>query len=308
LGLLDTTYLYDTRGRTTHVTTGDRTTEYVYDDANPKVRGNVESIIAADGQVTRFEYDELDRIEKTTYHDGHSTATTYDKNGNAETLLVPTQVTHSFASNGINKVKSNTTPLNEVTRYRYDKDRRLQEIELPSGQLITNTYTSGQLRKTTTVEGDIDYTYINGSQPETITEGTESLTYGYDGDLVTRMQYAGEINTSIVQGYDNNFWLNSLTYAGRNTALYYDNDGLLTGINGYTITRNSSHGLPESMSDGISLQTRSYSTYGEDDTVQNRINDKRRYDYTLSYILVVQIDLKTEALADGTFEYSCISL
>ena len=47
-GLLDTTYLYDTRGRTTHVTTGDRTTEYVYDDTNPKVRGNVESIIAAD--------------------------------------------------------------------------------------------------------------------------------------------------------------------------------------------------------------------------------------------------------------------
>lgn len=234
-GLLDTTYLYDTRGRTTHVTTGDRTTEYVYDDTNPKVRGNVESIIAADGQITRFEYDELDRIEKTTYHDGHSTATTYDKNGNAETLLVPTQVTHSFASNGVNKVETNTTPLNEVTRYRYDKDRRLQEIELPSGQLITNTYTSGQLRKTTTVECDIDYTYINGSQPETVTEGTgadaESLTYGYDGDLVTSIQYAGEINTSIVQGYDNNFWLNSLTYAGRNTALYYDNDGLLTGIN-----------------------------------------------------------------------------
>ena len=303
-GLLDTTYLYDNRGRTTHVTTGDRTTEYVYDDTNPKVRGNVESIIAADGQVTRFEYDELDRIEKTTYHDGHSTATTYDKNGNAETLLVPTQVTHSFASNGINKVKTNTTPLNEVTRYRYDKDRRLQEIELPSGQLITNTYTSGQLRKTTTVEGDIDYTYINGSQPETVTEGTgadaESLTYGYDGDLVTSIQYAGEIDTTIEQGYDNNFWLDSLTYAGRTTALNYDNDGLLTGINGYTVTRHTSHGLPENISDGMSVQSRTYSTYGENDTVQNRINNKRSYDYTLSYNLVGQINGKTETLADGT--------
>jgi YD repeat-containing protein len=103
-----------------------------------------------------------------------------------------------------------------------------------------------------------------------------------------------------VQGYDPNFWLNSLTYAGRNTALYYDNDGLLTGINGYTIARNSSHGLPESMSDGVSQQTRTYSTYGENDTVQNRINDKRSYDYTLSYSLVGQINGKTETLADGT--------
>jgi len=303
-GLLDTTYLYDTRGRRTHITTGDRTTEYVYDDTNLKVRGNVESIIAADGQVTRFEYDELDRIEKTTYHDGHSTATTYDKNGNAETLLVPTQVTHSFTANGVNKVETNTTPLNEVTRYHYDKDRRLQEIELPSGQLITNNYIDGQLRKTTTVEGDIDYSYINGSQLEMITEGQgaalESLTYGYDGDLVTSIQYAGEIDTNIVQGYDNNFWLNSLTYAGSSTPLSYDNDGLLTGINGYTIARHVDHGLPETISDGISIQSRTYSTYGENDAVQNRINDKRSYDYTLSYNLVGQINGKTETLADGT--------
>lgn len=221
-------------------------------------------------------------------------------------------MTLSFESNGINKVKTNTTPLNELTRYRYDKDRRLTEIELPSGQLITNTYTSGQLRKTTTVEGDIDYTYINGSQPKTVSEGagadTESLTYGYDGDLVTSIQYAGEINASIVQGYDTNFWLNSLTYAGSTTALNYDNDSLLTGINGYTIARHASHVLPKSMSDGVSLHTRTYSTYGENDTVQNSTNDQRSYDYTLSYILVGQIDLKTEALADGTFEYSCISL
>jgi len=48
------------------------------------------------------------------------------------------------------------------------------------------------------------------------------------------------------------------------------------------------------------VQTRTYSTYGENDTVQNRINDKRSYDYTLSYNLVGQINGKTETLADGT--------
>jgi RHS repeat-associated protein len=82
--------------------------------------------------------------------------------------------------------------------------------------------------------------------------------------------------------------------------LYYDNDGLLTGINDYTIARNSSHGLPESMSDGISVQTRIYSIYGENDTVHNRISNRRSYDYTLSYNLVGQINGKTETLADGT--------
>ena len=103
-----------------------------------------------------------------------------------------------------------------------------------------------------------------------------------------------------MQGYDTNFWLNSLTYAGGTTALNYDNDGLLTGINGYTIARNSGHGLPESMSDGMSVQARTYSTYGGNDTVQNRISNKRNYDYTLGYNLVGQINGKTETLADGT--------
>ena len=38
------------------------------------------------------------------------------------------------------------------------------------------------------------------------------------------------------------------------------NDGLLTGINGYIITRHTGHGLPENISDGTATQIRTYST------------------------------------------------
>jgi len=59
-----------------------------------------------------------------------------------------------------------------------------------------------------------------------------------------------------VQCYDNDLWLTSLIYTGSTvrTPLNYDNDGLLSGINGYTIERYTSHGLPENISDGILVQ------------------------------------------------------
>ncbi len=297
-GLNETGYQYDSRGRITHVTTGERATLYDYSDSND--RGNVSSITSPDGKVTYFDYDLLDRISKTTYPDGHATQTQYDNNGNTKTLVIPTPANHGFTYTGVNKVKTQSTPLNETTQYFYDSDRRLIKVELPSGQLISNDYANGKLDKTTTPEGVIDYQYINGNQLESITEGDESLGYQYDGDLLTSMTHSGQLNSTIEQGYNNNFWLNSLSYAGKSSALTYDNDGLLTSTNGYTISRHAQHGLPTQLSDSKLTQTINYNGYGENTSVSNQVNGKRSYDYDLTYNLIGQITGKTEILADGT--------
>ena len=296
-GLMPTTYLYDARGRLTEEKTGDRSTLYAYDNAQ---RGNVSAITTADGKITRFEYDVMDRVVKATYPDGHATESQYDSTGNSTTLVVPTPANHSFAYNGVNRVTSKTTPLSEVTKYSYDKDRRLTHIELPSGQLISNTYTNGQLLKTATPEADINFSYINGDQLSVVSEGSETLAYGYDGDLVTSINYAGSLDAEITQGYDNNFWLNSLSYAGKTTALSYDNDGLLTSMNRLTIARHKDNGLPESVSDSQFKQLRTYNAFAETTDVTQKVNDKRSYDYSLTYNLVGQITGKTETLFDGT--------
>jgi hypothetical protein len=182
----------------------------------------------------------------------------------------------------------------------YDADRRLIQVELPSGQLISNDYVNGKLDKTTTPEGVIDYQYINGNQLSSMTEGDESLSYQYDGDLLIGMTHSGQLNSSIQQGYNNNFWLNSLSYAGKSLALGYDNDGLLTSTNGYTISRHAEHGLPMQVSDSKLTQTIDYNGYGESTTVSNQVNGKLSYDYSLSCNLIEQITGKTETLADGS--------
>ncbi len=88
------------------------------------------------GKVAKFEYDLLDRISKTTYPDGRATQTQYDNNGNTKTLVIPTPANHGFTYTGVNKVKIQSTPLNETTQYFYDADRRLIKVNCRLGRIF----------------------------------------------------------------------------------------------------------------------------------------------------------------------------
>ncbi len=70
-----------------------------------------------------------------------------------------------------------------------------------------------------TPEGNIDLTYLCGTEVESITNGTDTITYGYDGKLVTSESLSGTLNQSLSYGYDNDFNLQSFTYAG-NSHIY----------------------------------------------------------------------------------------
>jgi len=297
-GLLDTSYDYDSRGRLTGLTTGVRNTVYTYDDALSQ--GNLTSITTPDNKTTSFDYDLLGRLEKVNYSDTFSTEYRYDSKGNLTSVIIPTLVSYDFGHNAVDNVSSETNPFVEVTQYNYDRDRNLTEILLPSGSNILNTYSNGLLSKSQTPEGDIDYAYTCGSKISNITEGAESLDYTYDGNLLTGLGYLGVLDQTISQNYNNNFEVITLTYAGQDTELTYDNDGLVTGANGFTIDRNVQNGLSEALSDGTLQQALIHNGYGEINSVSTRVNNQPGYDYVLSYNNLGEIIAKEETLDNGT--------
>ena len=79
-----------------------------------------------------------------------------------------------------------------------------------------------------TPEGNIDYTYLCGTKVGSITNGTDTITYGYDGSLVTSETLSGYLNQSLSYTYNNDFNVRDVTYAGTTNSYAYDNDGLLT--------------------------------------------------------------------------------
>lgn len=294
-GLTPTTYGYDARGRRVSETTGERTTQYVYDAA-----GHLTEVIAPDGRSTRYEYDALGRVTRITYPDGHSAQSVYDANGNATRIVVPTPADHDFAYNGVDRLTESSAPLTAATRYDYDRDHRLTAIVLPSGGRIEHSYSGGRLSRTTTPEGAIDYSYACTDRLGGIRAGSESVEYTWDGDLLTGQHYQGELNESLHYAYDSQFKLSQLSYAGGSTPVTHDADGLLTGLHGFSVQRHADHGLPEQVSDATLSQTLRYSGYGEPEAVSYRAGEGASYGYQLERDSTGRITARQETQPDGT--------
>ncbi len=257
-GLFDTTYGYDDKGRPISVATNTRSTALTYDSS-----GFLSSVTDPGNYTTCYSHDPAGRVTGISRPDGSDLEFVYDMNGNMRILTVPSGVDHIFGYNNINLNNLYQTPISGSYSYLYDKDKRLKQIDFPSGKQITNIYDKTRLVQIQTPEGNIDLTYLCGTKVSSITDGTDTITYGYDGKLVTSETITGILNETLSYTYDNDFNPGSFTYAGKSTGYTYDNDGLLTGAGNFTITRNAGNGLPESVTGGNLALNRSFNGYGE---------------------------------------------
>ena len=277
-GLHDTAFGYDTKGRITSITTNTRQTTFSYVD---DVNGH--QVTITDPQLHRwiYTYDVMDRLKSINRPDGGVVQFAYDNNGNMTVLINPVDVDHKFGFNRVNRKSSYTTPLSGSYSYIYDKDRRLIQTNLPSGKQIINIYDNNRLSQIQTLEGNIDFTYLCGNRIESITKGAESITYGYDGKLVTSETLNGTMNQALTYSYSNDFDVSSSKYADQTENYSYDNDGLLTGAGNFTITRNTGNGLPEAVSGGTLNLGRTFNGYGEVAGQGYSINSKNIINWAL---------------------------
>jgi len=257
-GLLETSYVYDAQGRVLESRTGERVTRYSYDS-----RGNLESTTNPLNQTTTYSYDDRDRFISTTYADGHTMHYSYDANGNMTRLTTPTPSDHTFGYNDVNKRTNYDSPLGSSTTYMYDAQRRVTQVTKPSGASIETNYVNGRIESMVTPEGATSYTYACQSNVSSITKGSESFNFTYDGTLLTRMTQAGLLSQTIDYSYNNDFLVSSMTYAGASINNVYNNDGELSHTGNFNIVRSLNGTLKQTLSDGVYTQDTGFNGYGE---------------------------------------------
>jgi RHS repeat-associated protein len=299
-GLLDTSYAYDARGRLETITRGDRTTTYDYD-----TNGNLYAVTDGEQHITTFDaYDAIGRLKGVLKADTGRIDYGYDPNGNLETLTTPGTVDHTFTYNAVNRRDGYQAPLSGDTIYRYDNDRRLTETEFPSGKKIINIYPANRLEQIQTPEGNIDIDYKCGDVVETLTKGTESITYGYDGSLVTGVTTSGTLNQSISYAHHDDFQVKDFTYAGVTETSDYDLDGLLKTAGGYTITRNLDNGLPETITGGSLDILRKFNGHAELDGQSITVGGNTAFQWAVTERdRTGRIKTKTETIDGATTTY-----
>ena len=297
-GLDETTYAYDAQGRMIGTRRNSRETSFTYNS-----QGFLESITGATGNTTWYDYDPAGRITQIHRPDGGAVSFTYDGNSNMRVLTNPLLIDHGFSFNSVNKRTAYHTPLSGSYSYVYDKDRRLVQTDFPSGNRINNIYGQGRLAQIQTPEGNVDLTYICGTQLSAVTKGPESIGYGYDGTLVISETLSGTLNQSMAYTYDNDFNVVGFAYAGGTEGYVYDEDGLLAAAGGFTIGRNAVNGLPESVSGGAVNVNRTFNGYGEVESQSLAVNSVSLNESHLTRDDTGRIIQKTETVGGITSTY-----
>ena len=159
--------------------------------------------------------------------------------------------------------------------FSYDSYGRPLTVTLGSGpdaRVVTYTYypdgtpSAGMVESVTDPHGVTTPTYdpVTGNVTSVTGPGGETLSYVYDGSLLTDVTWSGTIDGTVSRGFDNNFRTISRTVNGAGTVLFgYDDDGLLTSAGDLVVVRDAVTGFIDTTTLGVVTTDRTYSDFGE---------------------------------------------
>ena len=269
---------YNGRGQlateTWQSSTGNRVSTYTYHPAGTPGAGQLASATDALGRSVRFDYNAAGRLTQQTQPDGRTLRYDYDHNGNLVKLTTPAGVIHSFDHTPKDRPSLYTAPGDAVgTQWRYNKDRQLQSITRPGGQLVTVSRAPSGRVSGIQATGGAHQTFsydANGLLKSVATSDGQALSASYDGAKLIANGFAlNGITASLSYGFDS--WatdqVNELKLrSGSDSATVdfkFNNEGETTSTGPLSIGRDGSTGAVASLMQGKALTSMNFNDLGE---------------------------------------------
>ncbi|HYO56161.1 kelch repeat-containing protein [Archangium sp.] len=319
-GVLPVQYSYDGKGRLRLLTQGTRSSSFTY-----KPEGYLDTVTDALSHTVGYSYDLAGRVTSQWLPGNRQLGFSHDANGNLTSLTPPGRPTHSF-SYGLDDLEENYVPpslvgvprVNTASQYNLDSQPKLSSY--PDGATLEVKYEDDATQKkgrflsaVLTPPGNGRYatrtrqaSYYTGSgylQGLTDSQGP-SLSYSYDGPLVTHATWSGGVSGSVSYGYDTFFQVASVSVNGVNAITYaYDHDGLLQRAGSLELARDRSNGLLTGTSLGQVSTALGYNAYGEVETSSAFVGATPLYTMQLVRDDLGRISQKTETLHGTTHTY-----
>jgi RHS repeat-associated protein len=297
---------YDAHGRISTNSSGSgaetRNSVFSYNAA-----GYLSSFTNPLNQVNGFTYDLAGRVTRQTLADNRQINFGFDANGNMISLTPPSRPAHTFTYNAVNLVSSYTAPNvggNSTTVFSYNSEKQITRITRPDALQINFAYdAAGRLQTMSVPNGNYAYTYnaTTGLSESFTAPGGDVLTYEYDGFLPTRQTWTGTITGNVSQTFNNDLRIASQSINDANTVNFsYDDDNLLTGAGGLSLTRNAQNGLLSGTTLGNTIDTYTYSNFGEPVNYNAKFNLTTLYDVGYVRDKLGRIIQKTETIGGIT--------
>jgi RHS repeat-associated protein len=226
-------------------------------------------------------------------------------------LFVPTAVAKSRRSRRARDfadLRKTADPRPEKRSLLVNLDKQVRFVHRPDGSQIEFTYDSaGRLATTTypSVGGNVTvtrtYSPTTGKLTGVTTSDGQSLAFGYDGSLPTSTTWSGNVAGSVSRTYNNDFRVASESVNGANAVAFgYDNDGLLTSVDGLSITRDSANGFVVDTTLGQITDHRTYDSFGQVATYEAKFGTTSLYSTSIIRDSLGRIEQKTETVQGTT--------
>jgi RHS repeat-associated protein len=263
-GLTPVQLTYDSQGRVTTLTQGDRTYTFTYNG-----QGFLSQFTDPLLQSLSFTRDAIGRTTTLTRADNEQIQFTYDPNGNMTSLSPPGRSPHTFNFTSVNLLQNYEPPTlggspTDVQLF-YNPDRQLTQLLRGGTSINLNYDAGGRLQSFTSPQEMVNASYDSAGRLQRLTtaDGID-LTYSYDGSLLTDTSWSGSVMGTVHRTFDDNLRLTSRTINGGNTQTFaYDADGLLTQAEALTLQRDAQNGLLIGTTLGTVSDTRSSNGFGE---------------------------------------------
>ena len=304
-----TTFGYNTAGDLTGVTVGAATRQYGYDSA-----GHLISVTSPGGVQSQYGYDADGRLTSYTDDTGRTWAQTYNPNGVRTSLSTP-HGTYTYTSDGEGNLTGFTMPGDvNATQKGYDDAGHYTSLTLPGGTSQTRTVSGGDLLSkidgggsTTTFTqrtGTDDYAsavwQANGGS-------AQHLNLVYDGGQIVQQQFSGPASGTLDATVDSNGQTSEIdVHVGASTVVVartHDNDGLLTGVGPFTLTRGGPGGATSVVTGPDASFSQTVNGRGNVTERTLTVNGTQVFDETLTYNADRRVIAHTIGATSVTYGY-----
>jgi len=264
-------------------------------------------IVDAAGRQTLIGYDDANRITAVTLPSGRSVGFGYDENGNRSSMVMPSGAQYLFGHTPIGLEASSSTPDGDEYSWTWDLNRRPTGLRLPGGRQITASYDGAdRILQLSYPEATCQSAYDDPTdRPSSITwipagaGEAQTLTYSYDGFLITEQSWSGAASATCTYRYDESFQIVGLTFDGQaETVMTRDKEGHLTQQGAFGLERHGPWGRESRIWDDLLDLEYEYDGLGRLSGRSYMVNEVEVYSTELTYDLSSKIETST-VLVDG---------